>query len=315
MTYGTVEEAVRMKQVKDRSGKILAIGYQDIFSPTIQRIKTITHEKSLGKLLSAKTMGLFPRDSLYYGRNTWAGKMKVDGVRIFDSPLQNPGAHNLNIMLYIAGSGRNESAFPVEVYGENYRANNIEAADTQFIRIRTENDIPILMMVSYATEKRIPPFSEFLYEHGKITWQRDPNGKTKIYAKEGKSYTLIEELDNGDISLTERVFLDVIDAIHNVRDPLSNIDNSLQHTVCIGGLLESSPEITEIDQRFILRKEVQAGQTFYEKKPSPATQVIIRDIEKIITDMFQKNRSFSEAEIAWAKPGKTVLIPKVIFSS
>ena len=258
---GIVEEAVRMKQAKDQSGKILAIGYQDIVSPTIQRINTITQEQSLGKLLSAKTMGLFPRDSSYYGRNNWAGKMEVNGVKIFDSPLQNPGAHNLNNMLYIAGSGRYDSAFPVEVYGENYRANKIEAADTQFIRIRTDNNIPIVMMVSFATEKRLPPFSEFFYKHGKISWQRDPNGKTQIYSKQEKAYALIEELDNGDIPLTERLLIDVIDAIHKTRKSLANIDNSLQHTLCINGLFESSPEITEIDERFILHKELKPDDT------------------------------------------------------
>jgi hypothetical protein len=239
--------------------------------------------------------------------------MEIDGVKILDSPLQNPGAHNVNMMLYISGSGRYDSAFPVEVYGENYRANRIDAADTQSLRIRTDNDIPIAMMATFATENRLPPFTEFLYNHGKITWQRDPNGQTQIYAKEKKAFTLIEELDNGDISLAERLLIDVIDAIQQAREPLSNIDNSLQHTLCINGLFESSPEIVDIDEQFILHKEVKSGQTFYEKKPSPATQVIIRDIETIIAHMFQNDLSFSEVGVAWAKPGRKVLIPKVTF--
>jgi hypothetical protein len=86
----------------------------------------------------------------------------------------------------------------------------------------------------------------------------------------------------------------------------------LQHTLCINGLFESSSEIVDIDEQFILHKEVKTGQTFYEKRPSPATQVIIRNIETIIPDMFQNNLSFSEAGIAWAKPGRKVLIPKII---
>jgi len=44
-------------------------------------------------------------------------------------------------MLYVAGPDRHGSAEPDEVYGENYRAKDIESSDTQHLRVTTTGGV------------------------------------------------------------------------------------------------------------------------------------------------------------------------------
>jgi len=167
---GTIEEAFYMQQVQKNTGKMLIIGYQNIFSPSIQHIKEIRMNRELGELIKAKTMGAWPRSSVYYKRNKWAGKVEFNGKKIFDSPAQNGFAHFLNNMLYIAGEEKHTSAYPETIYSENYRAKDIESADTQYLYIKTLNQIEIYFMVTHACLQIFHPVTEYIFEKGKIIW-------------------------------------------------------------------------------------------------------------------------------------------------
>src|SRR5690606_35584330 len=126
---GNHGEALEMQRAARETGKILAIGYQNMYTPTVRRIKELTLEGrrggALGRLLTATCSARWPRGASYYGRNAWAGRLAVSGREIFDSPVQNALAHYLQDMLFIAGPDARTCATPVRLYGENYRAKSI----------------------------------------------------------------------------------------------------------------------------------------------------------------------------------------------
>jgi predicted dehydrogenase len=297
-----------MMQARDSSGKILAIGFQYIASPSIQRIKKLTLAKSLGALISAKSYAGLPRTDQYFRRNYWSGKLCVNGKPIYDSPIQNATAHFLNNMLYIAGESKHESAVPREIYGENYRANDIDSPDTQFIRVITTNRIMITFFASHAVGTVIDPKMELSYERGKVIWHR--NGQTEVLHKKNSEYTVREEFADGDVSIRDELFRDVIDSVRENRRPLVDIDNSWQHTACVEKLFETG-EIVTIDNKYLETLEVE--KQFYKSMDTKASEkpqlTVIKGLESLMESMYVEENSFYEQGVPWAVRCQTKYLP------
>ena len=67
-------------------------------------------------------MALWPRTPAYYARNSWAGKLIIDGRPVYDSPFNNALAHQIMNMLYLASPEPDRAAYPADVQAELYRA-------------------------------------------------------------------------------------------------------------------------------------------------------------------------------------------------
>lgn len=334
---GTAEEAFKMQEAADTAERSLTIGYQNIFSPSIQKIKQIKLSNQLGRLLSAKTYALWPRPESYYRRNGWAGKIRYDDKLIYDSPLQNAASHFLQNMLYAAGNSHHESAIPAAVYGECYRAKNIESADTQYIRVTTADDIRLAFTVTHACSTQEHPYTEYRFEHGLIRWffggrtevfseppEDDTAGAANTAGATGTASTtlplrkrenvdLVEQFDNGDVEIFDLVFIDTIHALQENRPPLCTIHNSLQHTIAINALFQSSGEIHTIPDTH--RVTLTAGQaqsaktgthSFSDGTKEEDRNIVIKDIDAIVRKSFATEQSFFEAEVPWARKGEMV---------
>ncbi len=298
---GTIAEAVHMRDAVRSTDSICAIGFQDIFSPSIQKIKRIAIDKTLGNLLGARTYALWPRISAYYKRNDWAGRLYANKKFIFDSPMQNATAHFLNAMLYVAGEEPHKSANPEKVYGECYRAQDIESSDTQYIRVHTDTGVCIEFTVTHATSDHEGPHAVYQFEKGSITWEM--GGTAYVYEKRPDGDAIVtESFDNQGENIHDNVFLDTIDAIRNQRQPLCNIENALQHTRCIENLYKSSGGIHQIPQRYLSHLQVteEAYNLDSSVDMSREYNTVIRDVEKVILDMFEEGKSFYEAGVEWS---------------
>jgi hypothetical protein len=100
---------------------------------------------------------MWPRDHAYYKRNDWAGKLETDGVAVNDSPFNNAVAHELMMMLFMAGDEERDAAWPFSVEAELYRANSIESTDTACMRIETTECVPILFHSTHACQEPFGP--------------------------------------------------------------------------------------------------------------------------------------------------------------
>lgn len=290
---GTLDEALQMKKAWEESGRILAIGFQNIFTPSIQRIKQIRLDRILGELKEARTTVSWPRNSDYYGRNGWAGRLTDRGKRINDSPMQNANAHHLQNMLYVAGASRGESATPVALYGEQYRVQPIESADTQFVRLETAEGPVLQFSATHACRENRHPKTEFIFRRGRILWEE---GRTRVFLSTKESEICVETFDNGETPIHNRVFWDVCVAIREGRQPLSTIGNAWQQVLCVEKLFESVPIVTVGDPHKEILRE---GKT--ENHLIPA----ISDLQE---KMFRQGVGFAEAGAPWVKPGRTVAI-------
>ncbi|MBT3274715.1 MAG: Gfo/Idh/MocA family oxidoreductase, partial [Spirochaetales bacterium] len=298
---GTYDEALFMRDAAKKAGNILAIGFQMIFTPAVQSLKTAALDERFGKLLEMKTRVLWPRGAEYFKRNGWAGRIKAGDRRIYDSPAQNATSHYLNTMLYVAGPSADESAYPAELYGENYRAKDIESADTQYLRVLTGTGIKISFIASHSSPESVGPVTQFIFEKGIIEFDASEKGET---------YRVLSGSDELNIELFPSqppeknradVFDDVFEAIREGRAPLCSIENALPHVLCIQTLFEESCPVRRVDPQHV---EILSGESSGEAGGNE--NAVIRSIVELTEKMFTEGTSFSEAGALWATPGRMV---------
>ena len=179
---GVVQEADRMIAARQRLGKMVVIGYQAIFSPAIQTIKTRIVAGKLGRLQSIRVKGGWPRNDIYYSRNAWAAKLKAGDEWILDSPINNAFAHDLNNPLHLCGPTHHESAAPRSIQAELYRARDIESLDTASLRILTTDGVEIIIALSHVTRENFNPSMVIHAEKGTVHWVQDDGATTITYS-------------------------------------------------------------------------------------------------------------------------------------
>jgi len=296
---GTLDDALMMAEARDKSGKVLAIGFQNLFSPSIQQIKSLALSGDLGHLIEARSVVGWPRFTSYYARNRWAGQIYNGDNFIFDSPLQNATAHFLQNMLYVAGQSPDECCSIESVYGENYHFNPIPSADTQFIRVCTATGAVLSMAASHAVKDQMDARTEYIFEKGRILWSNN-QGDTTVSDSAG---IRIMQFDNGDESLFVRVFEQTIMAIEEGRTPFSHIHNALAHTRCMDLLFRSMNPPSTIHSDY--------GMIEKSQNPDEGDLWYIRGLEKALDKSFKTGLGFFEMNLPWACKGEILTISRL----
>ena len=128
------------------------VGFNFITEQPRQAIKRRLLKGEFGSLRSAHLLGLWPRATDYFTRNSWAGRLVGDDGRlILDSCVGNALSHHVHNILHWAGTGgQNRWAAPTKVRASLLRAHDIQGADTFFIAIETDTGVPIRIALTHA---------------------------------------------------------------------------------------------------------------------------------------------------------------------
>ena len=164
---GTIADAQRMMEARDRTGKILAIGFQWCYDPAMLAFKKDVQAGLFGELLSMRAIVLWPRNIAYYNRSSgWAGK-KYDknGNPIFDSVASNATAHYLENMLWVSGKNLTDIEFVTA------RANPIETYDTIVLKGKLGNaDLTYAATHACPKSAQQNPHFEYIFEKGSVVF-------------------------------------------------------------------------------------------------------------------------------------------------
>jgi predicted dehydrogenase len=289
----TVQEVNDMKKVQISSGKFAAVGYQTMYTPENMQIKKTICSGKIGRIKSIKCCALWPRTESYYSRNGWAGKLKIKGdIWVLDSPFNNALAHQLNQICFYAGKEIAKSAEIKSIQAELYRGNKIESTDTACMRIITRNDIPLYFILTHACETAFGPEMVITGEKGEIKW----NMKKTLITISGKT----EEIICQDwIQMRECVMTSLISKVQDEKTFICDLDIAGTQTLCANGAHESSEMIHQIDSSLLYSKTVKEGIAETE-----STQHVIKGIDSIVFESFEKEKLFSELNVPWAVKGK-----------
>jgi len=280
----TIEDARRIVEAARAHGRMVAVGFQDLYNPQAHQIKERILGGEFGRISRIKTWSIWPRTDRYYARNDWAGRIRNDSGWVFDSPAQNAMAHFLMLTLFWAGHEPEAPARPVAIEGDLYRARGIENFDTCALRIETAEDIELLFFGSHSGHESHQPIIRIEGEKGWIEWAFPHQIRWQM--NDGAVHAL-PQLGQGRVRET------MMDAIVRYCEARTGFvvspEIAATHTLCINGLMDSAA-IHTIDPQFVDVQTIDG-----ESLP------VIRGIEESMIRAFGENRLFRELDIPWAK--------------
>ncbi|MFW6189303.1 MAG: Gfo/Idh/MocA family protein [Planctomycetota bacterium] len=285
-----IQDAQRMVEARDAAGRFVAIGYQWSFSEAIQRLKRDVRAGLLGQPVRMKTLVLWPRTHGYYARNGWAGARRdAEGRWVLDSPVNNATAHYLHNMFFCLGEEWNSSARPADVQGELYRANRITNYDTGALRCFTEEGVEILYIATHAGHGRHGPVFEYEFERG-------------IVRCEGGGEPIVARLDDGSereygepYNGPDRKLEQCLEAVRTGAEPACTVEAAAAQTLCMNGLQESPPRITEFPEELVrVTGDGDERRTWVE------------GLDEALTRCYEEWSLPTEAGLEWAVPGRLV---------
>ncbi len=222
---GSVEDCQLMIRESALHGRMVAVGFQDMYAPQVLQIKQALGDGIIGRMRAIRIAASWPRDRTYYTRNRWAGKETCDGRPVFDSPLCNAFAHFVNLALYFAGPDAGRMARVSAVQGRLLRFFPIETFDTARVSFETQEGIEIECVLTHAAAERLEPQIEITCDHGTLHWRQEDHAR--IAGLRGE--TLMQwPLDTEEVN-RRRMLAQVIRDTHAERPPACSAAMAMHH--------------------------------------------------------------------------------------
>ncbi len=290
---GTVQEVDQLIAAQHETGRTVAIGFQHIWSRSIQQLKARIVDGRLGPVINASLICGWPRSIQYYTRNEWAGKLRMGPYWILDSPANNAHAHYVMNALYLCGERHETAAVPGRVRAELYRANPIEGPDTVQLKCEFPNGATIHLCLTHANAAPFGPSLELQCAAGKATWDGDAGKTTVNYANGGR-----EEFDNlSHEKWRFDGFVDFTGALQEKREPLCTPALARAQTVAINAMHESCRKILQIPNEEI--EEVEDWEMF--PPNTKGTFHRVRNLDEDLRSALARGVFLSELGIKWAR--------------
>jgi len=288
----TVQEVDALIGAQKATHKTVTIGFQHIYSNSIQRLKRLICDGALGHVHSVSLLCGWPRSLQYYARNDWTGKMRLRDSWLLDSPANNANAHYVLNALYLCSPAPQCAGVPEVVRAELYRANAIESADTVQFRFVTGEGTRGHILLTHANRREVGPLMKLECETGTVYWQSD-NGNTCIRFKGGK----VEGFDN--VTHPEwryDPFKDLVEALHEGREPLCTPLLARSQTLAVNLMHESCPRITSIPDAFV--EHAEDWEIFPPNTKGNFRR--IKDLDEQMTVAFLEGEFLSALGVPWA---------------
>ena len=236
------EDAILLKQVSEKTGKKLGVGFQWSFSDTMLRLKEDIAAGVLGRPLFFKTHISWVRPESYYADSNWKGRIRHDaGDLVCDSILTNATAHYLHNIFFLNGDTRETAAMPIELKGFLGRVYPIETFDTCFVEGCLANGCHFLHIASHGAEINSEPQLEYRFENATVYF--DSNTSPTLYAifKDGSRKEYGQPLSEREVSQKGSR---MAEAIRKDTLPCCGVDTILPHLLTCSKLLEQVPVYT-----------------------------------------------------------------------
>jgi predicted dehydrogenase len=284
---GTIQEVESIRRCIERTGRWCAVGYQAIYSPTIQWLRKKVLDGAFGALREVRSLILWPRALSYYERNAWAGQLRSNEGWILDGPATNATAHFINHMTYMAQASEGADFAIRSVRAELYRSKPIQTYDTSSIEIVTERGTRLYHYVTHSCVENQEPRSVFFFEKATVRWDRATDA-LRVEYEDGRT----EEFANPDPSYVHAGYLAQVARVAAGQDPAP---------LC--GLDEAGPQVLVINLAFescrgILHIPAEAT---YTSEVGGSPLVAVRGIEDVLKAGYEGGGMISDQAVPWAQ--------------
>ncbi len=146
-----IDELERMLAVEKNARHETMVGFNFIVEPERQALKRRLVDGEFGTVRCVTVYGHWPRNTAYYQRAGWAGRLMLEERPVLDSPMGNALAHYVHNGLFWAGTNELFDWGRIEqVEAELYRAHDIEGTDTVFVRAGISGGPEMRLTLSHA---------------------------------------------------------------------------------------------------------------------------------------------------------------------
>jgi predicted dehydrogenase len=225
---GSRSDVESIRAAERKTGRWVAVGFQDIYSEAAQGLRAEIEGGVLGRLLSVQALGLWPRPVAYYTRNHWAGCLRADDADVLDSPLNNAFAHFVNLCLFFAGGAQAVERVVEFDDAELWRVNAIESFDTAVVRGHLAGDVRFWFGFSHATRELHEPEILLTGTLGKARWIHE--GHIEIETKDGSRR--VSAMPDA-FGCRQRMFRAVLARLRDPAVPVCDTTLAAKHTAFI----------------------------------------------------------------------------------
>jgi predicted dehydrogenase len=285
---GTIQEAHRIREAEQASGRWCAVGYQWLHSPTIQWLRALVRQGVLGRISQIRTVIGWPRAGAYYTRNAWAGRLRVGDTWVLDGPATNATAHFLMNMLYLAAAQEGDPIGIHSVRAELYRANDIESYDTSCLEIATQSGALLYHYVSHALDESIEPEMVMDCEHATVRWLSATDSATVAW-HDGRESTYTNPNPEDTKRLPLQNAANTVAAGRDAR-PLCGTAEALQQVLAINLAFESSAGIRAITPSLV-----------HAQDSAEETLVTVEGMGEVLVRAYTHGGLFSDLYVPWAR--------------
>jgi predicted dehydrogenase len=278
----TIQDYDDLVAFVDKQGKKVAVCFQYLYTNIMQQMKEQISSGRFGKVKRIRSIGAWERPDSYFGRSSWAGKLRVNEQWVLDGTINNPLAHVLCNNLYLASMDRWKLAEPKTVQAELYHAHNIESEDTSSLRVITTDGVEIIYQATLCAETVVEPVTTVECE--KATIEYAEFNQVTITHKNGKK----EEISD-DSELRVQMLEELADAYENKRPYYGSLELCRPFTLTVNGAFESSRMTHGIASRHIRRFEHQ-----------DSIKTVVNHLDKYLLDGYEQGKLLSELGVPWA---------------
>jgi predicted dehydrogenase len=174
------EELEEMLRVEETALHQTQVGFAYIVEEPRQELKRRLVRGDFGRLRRVGFAGQLPRNTAYFNRTPWSGRVQMNNRPVLDSCIGNAMSHFIHNLLYWCGQDSMAAWNEVEtIEAELYRAHNIENFDTCFARGICRNGVEIGIAATHTGE---PPGGQQEWLECENATIRYINGETIRYS-------------------------------------------------------------------------------------------------------------------------------------
>jgi predicted dehydrogenase len=281
----TIQEHDEMLAAIRRSGRLCAVGFQDMWSQSIALLKLRLAEGQFGEIHRLTCAGGWIRREEYYRQTNWRGHLRIGDNWVLDGTANNPMAHQIQSMLYLASPEHRRLATPTAIRAELYAAHEITGEDTCAMHIRAEGP-EILFLGTLCADEQFDPEITLLGE--KAIAHRSFGGQVSIRYADGRVEKPVA--DDAGRSEVEKFENFIAAASAGDLDMLRcHLEMCRPFTLAVNGAYESAGRIRRIGGDF-LRIEGRAS----------GRKTIIEGIDAAIPQAASQGKLFSDLDLPWA---------------
>lgn len=286
----TIQEVDEMLTVLRRTGRLCAVGFQALWSQSMAFLKLRISEGALGEVTQLSAATAWIRKADYYARNDWAGRLKVGDAWVLDGTINNPLAHQVANLLFLASTERRKMATPAAVRAELYAGHDIESEDTAAVEILTAEGPRCYFLGTLCADEQSNP--EITVLGSQAVAYRSFDGRVCIRYNDGR----VEEPTVNDSRQTVERFENFVAAAeaNDANLLCCHLEMVRPFTLAVNGAFESARRVRPAPAEYVRRSGEGA-----------ATKTVIAGIDAAIPQASSTGRLFSDLGLGWAKPTET----------